>query len=158
MSTAPGSPSTTIGRSPGNSENADDVLHAFVWTHSAGMQELTLPGATSSDAVAINSNGEVVGYAQFSGGTTKAFLWIPGHGVTDLGAGEAAAINQNGAVAVAGTDGNAYRWTASSSLNEIGQGTPTAINDHGQITGDGANGDAFLWSPASSSRNNPGGP
>ena len=132
----------------GNSENTDDVLHAFVWTASAGMQELTLPGATSSDAVAINNNGEVVGYAQFSGGTTEAFLWIPGHGVKDLGAGEARAINQNGAVAVAGTDGNAYRWTASSGLDEIGQGTPTAINDHGQITGDGTNGDAFLWSPA----------
>jgi probable HAF family extracellular repeat protein len=135
----------------GNSENADDVLHAFVWTPSAGMQELALPGSTASDAVDINNKGEVVGYAQLTGGTTEAFLWVPRHGLQDLGAGEAMAINQNGAVAVAGTDGNAYRWTASSGLNEIGPGTPTAINDRGQITGDGTNGDAFLWSPATKS-------
>jgi probable HAF family extracellular repeat protein len=136
----------------GNSEDADGVLHAFLWTPNAAMQELTLPGATSSTAVDINNKGEVVGYAQLTGGTTEAFLWNPGHGLKDLGPGKAAAINQNGAVAIAGTDGNAYRWTASSGLSEIGPGTPTAINDHGQITGNSTNGDAFLWSPPSSSR------
>jgi probable HAF family extracellular repeat protein len=136
----------------GNSENADDVLHAFVWTPSAGMQELTLPGAASSDAVDINNKGEVIGYAQLASGTTEAFLWVPGHGLKDLGAGKAVAINQSGTVVVAGTDGNAYRWTTAGGLSEIGPGTPTAINDHGEITGDGANGDAFLWSAANGTR------
>jgi probable HAF family extracellular repeat protein len=113
------------------------------------MQELLPPGATSSDVLGMNNKGEVVGYAQLTGGTTEAFFWSPGHGMFDLGAGQAMAINQNGAVALAGADGNAYQWTPSTGRRKLGPGTPTAINDHGQIVGNSTNGDAFLWSPGS---------
>ena len=40
----------------------DTVFHAFVWSHSTGMQDIgTLPGDTYSVALAINDPGEVTG-------------------------------------------------------------------------------------------------
>jgi probable HAF family extracellular repeat protein len=131
----------------GDSANADGVQRAFLWTPSAGMQELMLPGGTASDAYGLNNKGDVVGYTQFANGATDAFRWTPQAGLTDLGAGKAVAINQNGEVAIAGTTGDAYQWTVSGGLKEIGPGTPSAINDRGQITINVTNGDAFLWTP-----------
>ncbi len=133
----------------GDSANTD-VDHAFLWTPSAGMQELMLPGGTASDAYGLNNKGDVVGDTQFANGQTDAFRWTPQGGIKDLGAGKALAINQSGQVAIAGTNGNAYQWTASGGLKEIGPGTPSAINDRGQITINVTNGDAFLWTPGKS--------
>jgi probable HAF family extracellular repeat protein len=131
----------------GNSQDADGVSHAFVWTPTAGMQELMLPTGTSSDAVAINNQGKVVGYSELANGNVDAFLWSPGHPIRDLGQGQAVAINKTGQVAIAGTSGGVYRWTSSKGTQYIAPGTPTAMNDSGQITGDGTDGDAFLWTP-----------
>jgi probable HAF family extracellular repeat protein len=64
--------------------------HAFLWTHSRGMQDLgSLPGGGSySYAVGINHGGTIAGSSDFTQpytGNTHAFLWTRSSGMRDLG-------------------------------------------------------------------------
>jgi len=61
---------------PGCSNN----LRAFLWTPSAGMEDLgTLPGSTTSAASGINARRQVVGDLN-----VNPFLWTPSQGMQDL--------------------------------------------------------------------------
>ncbi|MEU4447522.1 hypothetical protein AB0K14_14940 [Actinosynnema sp. NPDC050801] len=72
-----------------------------------------LPGYASHHPTAVNDLGQVVGSAQ--GDTrSRAVLWSPRGGVTDLGPGLAGAINQHGQVLGLDSDGLPYTqrpWT-----------------------------------------------
>ena len=62
-------------------------IRAFIWTSAAGMQDLgDLPGGLDlSQALDINSNGEVVGVSGAATGDGRAFLWTSVAGMQDLG-------------------------------------------------------------------------
>lgn len=94
-----------IGQIVGIATTSSDDFHAFLWTAKKGMIDLgTLPGATVSDAYAINANGEIVGDSRFADGSTYAAYWQHGK-IVDLGTlpgfagSEAIAININGQIA-----------------------------------------------------------
>lgn len=54
------------------------LAHAFFWTKQGGITDLkTLPGDATSQALGVNSRGQVVGIS--SGSVNRAFLWQ--HGV-----------------------------------------------------------------------------
>jgi probable HAF family extracellular repeat protein len=58
---------------------------AVSWTRSQGLQPLdSLPGATSSQASAINDFGQIVGTTNSDPYTSHATLWSPRSGVWDL--------------------------------------------------------------------------
>lgn len=99
----------------------------YRWTSSAGIQSLgTLPGALSSSAHGVSSDGSIV--VGSSGG--KPFLWTEAGGIQeiDIGAyytgGSANAISSDGSTVVGygkTSSGNeAFYWTVSSGAQSLG--------------------------------------
>ena len=55
------------------------IAHAFIWTKSRGIRDLkTLPEMPASQALGINSRGQVVGFSTSATGVNRAFLWQEG--------------------------------------------------------------------------------
>jgi probable HAF family extracellular repeat protein len=122
-------------------------------------------GGLSSQAVAINSSGQVVGSSQTADGNMHAFSWTAAHGMIDLGTlggpnSEAVAINNTGQViGTADTSDDvtrAFLWTATAGMIDLGtlgglNSHAVALNDAGQIVGNSEtpNGrlHAFSWTP-----------
>ena len=152
----------------GLSYTAAITQHAFLWTPTGGMQDLT-PDLTSiggATAVAINSSNQVAGY-YFPNGSrnTLGFTWTQAGGLQNLGpAGTLAyAINDAGTVVGQSPVANAYRhafvWTPAAGIKDLGtlggpESSALSVNRLGWIAGtsltSSGNGLAhgFLWRPA----------
>ena len=60
------------------------AIHAFLWSRAEGMQNLgSLASSNFSQALALNSSGQVVGASQTSLGS-RAFIWTQKAGMQDL--------------------------------------------------------------------------
>lgn len=105
--------------------------HGFIWTEATGMVDIGIPGGGDSETAscnptAINSAGNVVGYARQVNRKQVAFFWSPAGGFVTLGELTSNADNGN---------------------------TAYAINDNDQVTGNLLTRDgtlvyhAYLWSP-----------
>ena len=107
---------------------------AFVWTASTGPVGLgVLPGAISSTAKAVSSDGSVVvgGVQRFGGVNDEAFRWTASTGMVGLGFltgdsfSQANAANGDGSVVVgaggvAGTSVyRAFRWTSATGMQSV---------------------------------------
>jgi len=110
------------------SSNLGGNSHAFVWSQSTGLLDITpIPGGDAF-AQAVNGNGDVVGFEILGPGESESFLYRDGttYDLTSLLGNSAAG------------------WSALA---------PEGINDSGQIVGSGFfNGqvEAFIMSPAAS--------
>jgi probable HAF family extracellular repeat protein len=136
---------------------------AFVWDSSHGMQDLGTLGGTSSQALAINDSGQVVGEAQTASGDYHAFEWDNSHGMQDLGTlggtqSGAGAINASGQVVGftknASGSVHAFVWDSSHGMQDLGTlggnySGAKAINDSGQVVGSSSTASgsthAFVW-------------
>jgi probable HAF family extracellular repeat protein len=126
-------------------------------------------GGFFSQAVAINDNGQVVGWSFLADNTTiHAFSWTKAGGMVDLTPGadysSAAAVNASGQV-VGSTNTTGFSWTQAGGIVDIGSLTgwgytyPAALNANGLVVGYSLgvefNGccfpHAFSWTPASGS-------
>jgi probable HAF family extracellular repeat protein len=109
---------------------------AFRWERSTGTVLLSIPGAASSCALAVNDAGQIVGQADGDSGSF-AFLWEDGR-VTDLGAGYAPFINAAGIVAgeIPGAP-DAWMWSASGGRVALAYGgravSPAGIDAVGRV-------------------------
>lgn len=113
-------------------------------------------GGGTSEALAINNTGQVVGRSIAASGQTHAFVWDSGSGIQDLGVlggygGEAYGINDKGQiVGIAYTTGHtgpndgkysAFLWSESSGMRELvalysgGASWARSINATGQVAG-----------------------
>lgn len=134
-------------------------------------------GTGQSYALAINNNGQVVGYASLinGGGVRHAFFWSPGTSMQDLGTlsggNESFAYGINDAGQIVGSSivangGGSYAFlysnghmTDMNGLLQSGSGWilsgAAAINNAGQVAGNGINqaasGHAFVYSLSSGS-------
>lgn len=67
------------GEVDGAASDSNGIVHAFVWTKEAGMQDFgAFPGAVATIAPCcntINDNGEVVGFAIDPDGSSRALVW-----------------------------------------------------------------------------------
>jgi probable HAF family extracellular repeat protein len=69
----------------GESWNAADEAHAFIWT-SAGMRDIGTLGGDYGVGRSINDRGQVAGESRVGAGqTTRAFRFTEGEGIKDLG-------------------------------------------------------------------------
>jgi probable HAF family extracellular repeat protein len=57
-------------------------LHGFSWTRAGGMIDL---GASTTNALVVNSSGQVTGELILGPGVTHAYSWTPAGGLEDLG-------------------------------------------------------------------------
>lgn len=143
------------------SSNTADTIHAFQWTSTAGMTDLgVLPGSNSSQAYAINNQGQIVG-----GSGTHAVLWNNG-AIQDLGTlggptSEAHGINNNGQIvgfSDTPSDGQRAFIFSNGSMQQIGalpgdtSSRADHINDSGMVVGASENSGsvhAFFWTAQS---------
>ena len=170
------------------------VTHAFRWTLAVGMEDLGALGSlNASIAYDINNIGHVVGRAYsvdreifpptdpeyFS----RAFLWVPGQGMQDIGAlsggySVAHAINDLGTVVGRSWVSrptslvyHAFRWTAGGGMQDLGafalsndSSVAYGVNNSNQIVGSSKVGvgdfytdytvtNAFIWTEAEGMEN-----
>ncbi len=108
-----------IARSP-------DIQHACIWR--SGFEELdlgTLGGLNSGAGDASFDGTIVVGGSQLSNGDWRAFRWVEGIGMQDLGTigwqSSANAISGNGLVVVGDcNEAKAFRWTETNGMQDLG--------------------------------------
>jgi probable HAF family extracellular repeat protein len=153
----------------GTAFTASSLQHAFLWTSTSGMQDLT-PSLTSpggATATAINSAGEAVGYYYPNGAlNVLGFRWTQAGGFQSFGAPGtmAFAINDAGTIVgqqmTAGGYRHAFSYTPAGGMTDLGtlggdMSTAYAINNKGWIVGTSlTNNDksgmlhGFLWTPS----------
>jgi probable HAF family extracellular repeat protein len=88
----------------------------------------TLPGDVSSQAVAINNAGQVVGWSVGADGRARAFVWKRNEGMKALGflpgGDNSRALDINNAGHIVGTSGSslgerAFVWTAPGGMKDL---------------------------------------
>ena len=127
--------------------------HAFLWSKTAGMQDLGTLGGSQSLAFGINASAEVVGTSFIARRCVqRAFKWIQGTGMEDLGtlsgydSSVALGVNTFGQIAgyVHNSADNqvtrAVLWSANGTIQDLGTlgGTSSianGINDASAVTG-----------------------
>ena len=145
--------------------HSSSFLYPFIWTSSAGMQEVSQYGGVAN---AVNNSGEVVGQAIGLAPyyNNDPFLWNSTEGIQNLDSqgGGAYGINNSGQVVgnfVNGEFLQAFLWTSAGGVKGLGTLAPGigtaskaySINASGQVVGVSQTVDmtnhAFLWTAAS---------
>jgi len=151
----------------GLSYNGAALQHAFLWTQSGGMQDIT-PDLTSvggASATAINSSNEVVGYLYPNGSHWPVgFYWTQSGGLQTFGPNGTVVqgVNDSGTIVGQAPNASGYKhafaWTQSGGMQDLGTlGGPSSnalsINKNGWVVGtsltNSGNGlvHGFLWTP-----------
>ncbi len=142
---------------------------AFLWSPAFGTVDLMPPGATHSEATAINDAGVVVVLAEYDDRTVRSFRWTPNVPNGDTGAMQelatllpgdaqviARGINNSGQIAgysaSAMTPARPVVWDAGGNAHPLPvPGVPPAmafaINDYGQVVGRNSADRVALWTP-----------
>jgi probable HAF family extracellular repeat protein len=137
------------GAVAGLSDTATAHQHAFLWSPTAGIQDLT-PDITSSGgatAMGINSSNQVVGY-YFPNGSVRplGFSWTQAGGLQNIGAAGTLANAVNDSGTVIGKSPNAagfvhaFSWTQAGGMKDLGTlgggaSSALSINNLGWIVG-----------------------
>ena len=75
------------GQVVGSGSLPNGNYHAFVWSQSAGMQDLgTFSGDVDSNAKSINDSGQIAGTSVGADTPIQTFLWQSGTGLVNIGA------------------------------------------------------------------------
>jgi probable HAF family extracellular repeat protein len=132
--------------------------HAFLWTRSAGLQDLGTLGGADSAAYLINQPGQIAGQS-FTNTTVNPttgiptldpFFWDKTAGMIDLGTlggtvGQAFALNNRGQVVGQSNTqgdavGHAFLWDKTAGMRDLGtlggeDAAAIALNDAGDVVG-----------------------
>lgn len=152
-----------LGMVVGNTSTTTGDVHAVIWypSVSAFAQDLgTLPGGSTSAAIAINEAGSViVGSSATAGFDIHAVRWVHVNGtwtIQDLGtlpggtSGRALDVADDGSIVgvdtgPAGSRGFLWRNGIMTDLGPAGLVEARAVNAIGQVAGNNANHHAVLW-------------
>lgn len=133
----------------GTSYTATGAAHAFLWTQSGGIRDLTpnLTSVSGATATGVNSSSQVSGYYFPNGSNrTLGFYWTQAGGLIDIGTPGTVAYAISTAGTVVGKSPNsagyqrAFSWTSSGGLRTMGtlggsQSAALSINNLGWIIG-----------------------
>ncbi|MFE4973830.1 hypothetical protein ACFRAR_17190 [Kitasatospora sp. NPDC056651] len=129
------------GTAIGYSYPAGDItsLRAVTWAPDGTVTALDVPaGYVHGSPTRITDSGVVIGRADTPSGLPHALVWNASGAVTDLGSGEAKAVNNSGTV-VGSQGGQAARWAVDGTPLPLAPtalaGTATGINDQGIVVG-----------------------
>lgn len=130
------------GQVIGTSRTSAGQIHAFFWSSTTGMTDVTPPGSSSAGVAGLNAQGQVVGWHVLGDGSQRAFLWSRAGGWTDLPLFPVA-INDAGQVTgnIPGVNGDhAALWSATGGLIDLGVGDTAdsfarAVSPSGQVVG-----------------------
>jgi probable HAF family extracellular repeat protein len=149
----------------GNELGYYETYHALVWRPDHSVIDLgTLPGDDTSEGIAVNDHGQVVGVS-YGSGLYQTFSWTQAGGMRGLGTlggrySFPTAENDHGWVVGLSTirgdlHTRAFLWTPRGGLLEVGKlagrdSYAQDVNDHGQVLGQSTIGvrdyeHAFLW-------------
>jgi probable HAF family extracellular repeat protein len=149
----------------GNSDTPALNRDAFVWTRAGGLVDISAPGSSEADPVAVGARGQVAGavIGPANGFLYHAFLWTRASGMVDLGTAggtESFVLAMSPEAHIAGvidygtSQQHAMSWTRASGMVDLGTlGGPDSraldVNSNGQIVGladdPGGDSQAFLW-------------
>ena len=107
-----------VGWAGNNPENDYHPCRAFSWTQGGGLKDLGTPGGPTSRALALNDNGYISGWADYTPeGITAGCLWTPMGEIFNLSTlvinlpgekiGDGIAINAGGVIVGRGNGGGA---------------------------------------------------
>jgi probable HAF family extracellular repeat protein len=125
------------------------VYRGFFYDPDSGLVDIGDLGGANTFAVALNDRGVVTGTSQIDEGAVHAFLYTPGVGMRDLGAGVfpsdiSEAGNLIGRLA---PSNNAFFWRDVGGFKDLGPGTANAFDRSGGIYGS-HNGMPGMWNPS----------
>ncbi|GAB3435965.1 PKD domain-containing protein [Massilia solisilvae] len=148
----------------GGASTADNRLHAFVWTRSAGMEDIDTLNSVGSLPVAVGAKGEVAGnrFAFPSDFSERAFLWTRATGMVDIGSAGGSPIvlamtpglHMAGLINFVDRPQQAMSWTPATGTRNLGTlgglgSVARGVNDRDQIVGfaqnKAGNPRAFIW-------------
>ncbi len=141
--------------------------HAFIWPSNREIRDLGTLGGSSSNALHINGQRQVVGSSDASGSSSHAFLWDESEGMHDLGTlggrdSVARSINDRSQIvgssfveAGGSNEERAFLWTPTAGKTRLGDqfegwSRAVAINATGIVLGWRQLGPVvcgFIWSP-----------
>jgi len=143
--------------------NLSTSSHAFLWSRTAGIQDLE-PTGSFGQGFALNAGGQVVGEALLCACQPVGFLWSPATGMEKLAfptqpSRIAFGINAYSEVVGSYSDGSqkGFFWTRGQGMRDLGDlgcvgCLPNGINDRHQIIGSIQQSDgtthAFIWTMA----------
>jgi len=122
--------------------------HAFLYSGGHMTDLGTLLGGNYSHALAINDNGQIIGYSGISGGQERAFLYVGGQ-MTSLGASMPTPVDINNNGQMVGSTFGLHAFLYSNGVfTDLGSSTrgAYAINNNGQVAGQNASSHAFVYS------------
>ncbi len=144
-----------LGEVAGQSDLLSDFTNGFLWTSGAGLQSIgILQGGQQSGANAINSSGEIAGWANVDS-NDDAIIWTADGGLMNLGISArcgATSLGINDSAEVVGWFNNSagctftshgFSWTESSGFKDLGvlpggqYSFAYGLNSSGQIVGTG---------------------
>jgi probable HAF family extracellular repeat protein len=121
-----------VGAAIQGSDVNGPAFHAFLWTPSAGLEDLGVTTGTQSIGIAVSANGQVVvGEALDASGFWRAFRWTAATGMQDIGTlggpeSAAFAVNGDGSVIVGSSlttgesDSNhCFIWTEAEGMQDM---------------------------------------
>jgi probable HAF family extracellular repeat protein len=104
------------------------TLHGYSWTEAGGMVDLT-PAIASSEALAVNNLGQVVGYFGPDVQTASGYLWSESEGLIDLNTRTPRALRDSGFRILAGlaiSDTGSILAASNTGLVLLTPGVPSA--------------------------------
>jgi probable HAF family extracellular repeat protein len=128
------------------------LSHAILWTQGGGLVDLGTLGDDPTRALALNDNGQVVGYSDFRHRLLHAFSWTASGGMRDLAGlsdddvdSYATAVNNAGQVIGDISSPGSYLhhgfvWTEASGVVDLGtlggsESSAVSLNASGQVVG-----------------------
>jgi probable HAF family extracellular repeat protein len=125
------------------------VYRGFFYDPDTGLVDIGDLGGSNTFAVGLNERGVVTGTSQTDKGAVHAFLYTPGVGMRDLGAGVfPSGISEAGnLIGRLSPSNDAFFWSDAGGFKDLGSGTANSFDRSGGIYGshDDVPG---MWNPA----------
>jgi probable HAF family extracellular repeat protein len=113
------------------------VNRGFFYDPEAGLVDIGDLGGTNTFAVALNERGVVTGTSQTDKGAVHAFLYTPGIGMRDIGAGvfPSDVSDADTVIGRLGSNNHAFFWSEAGGFQDLGPGTAQGFDRTGSFYG-----------------------